>query len=64
MKTQFILLAGALLIACTYATYSQITGMKSLYYSAAAYCSGNILESWECGEACKMEKGITNVTLV
>ena len=54
MKTQLIVLAGALFIACTYATYSQITGMKSLYYSAAAYCSGNMLESWECGEACKI----------
>ncbi len=64
MKTQLLVLAAAIFTVCTSATYSQTKGMKSLYYSAAAYCSGNLLESWECGEACKMEAGITNLTLV
>ncbi len=62
MKTQLLVLAGALFAGLTSAAYSQATGIKSAYYSAAAHCSASTLKSWTCGVACQKNTGVTNVT--
>ena len=61
MKIKFLALASALFAGMTSEPYSEITGIKSAYYAAAAYCSDTILKSWTCGSACQMNKDITNV---
>ena len=52
MKAQLLVLAGALFAGITSAAYSQTTGIKSAYYSAAAHCSASTLKFWTCGAAC------------
>ncbi len=65
MKTQQLLvLLGALFAGLTSAAYSQTTAIKSVYYSAAGYCSASSLKSWTCGPACQKNPGLTSISLV
>lgn len=64
MKTQLLVLFGALFAGLTSAAYSEATGIKSVYYAAAAYCSASSLESWTCGPACQENAGLTKVRMI
>ena len=41
--------------------YSPTIGKKGIYYSAAAYCKYETLDSWKCGAPCNFNGGLQNV---
>ena len=41
--------------------YNSTIGEKGIYYSAAAYCKYETLDSWSCGRPCQKNGGLQNV---
>ena len=53
-----LILALLILTSAAYEEYSYDTGLKAMFYSAAAYCNQSSVVHWECGAACNNITGI------
>ena len=38
--------------------YNPEIGTKAVYYSGAAYCANQTVQSWTCGQACRAEPDV------
>lgn len=60
--TQVIGLVSVLLASVGSAAYSPTLGVRGMYFSGASYCSVPHLQSWNCGEPCSSQIGVSNVS--
>ncbi len=61
---RFLLASLLALTGLVQADYDPAFGTSLLYYSTATFCDEYTLKYWTCGNACKQEAGVTDVTIV
>lgn len=54
LRTALVLIGTA---AIASANFDQQVAFRAMYYSGAAYCAKNTLDSWNCGEPCSANSG-------
>ena len=58
----FLLLV--IFIPSSQAQYNVTLATRSFYYSGAAYCSYQSIDTWNCGKACNYNSDLQNVSRI
>jgi hypothetical protein len=64
MLIQAFIMAALIGLSLQGKIYQQETGLKSFYYSAAAYCLYETLDNWNCGKPCAGRPGLKSFTRI